>query len=89
MAASARLDADLGKFRDLVGVDFEVAKTGKLKQLPVGCLALAQLLLHLAQHLVHANKLKDDICVPTYTKSEAYIKALGSLRTAGQVMTLA
>ena len=47
MTASARLDADLGNFRDLVGVDFEVAKTCKLKQLPVGGLALAPAILAL------------------------------------------
>ena len=54
LAASSRLDSYFGKCREVLGIDLEVAKTGKMKGLQAGCLVIAQGLLHLAQHVVRA-----------------------------------
>ena len=88
LAASSRLDSYFGKCREVLGIDFEVAKTGKMKGVQAGCLVIAQGLLHLAQHVVRVQTLKSKVCVKQ-SKIDEYLAASKDARFAGQFVVLA
>ena len=88
LAASSRLASYFGKYREVLGIDFEVAKAGKMKGVQAGCLVIAQGLLHLAQHVVRVQTLKSKVCVKQ-SKIDEYLAASKDARFAGQFVVLA
>ena len=88
LAASSRLDSYFGQYREVLGIDFEVAKTGKMKGVQAGCSVIAQGPLHLAQHVVRVQTLKSKVCAKQ-SKIDEYLAASKDARFAGQFVALA
>ena len=67
LAGSAQLDTYFHKHRDLVGIDFELTKTGEMK-LPCGRVAVSQPLLLLAHHVMPIRTISSEICAADNSK---------------------